>query len=80
MEAGFFGANHEVFAGAVAAAVHGVAGAAADADASEDGHQKERQRRENGDGDEDFVRAEIFFDERFHGRVYYWPRLLLVVI
>ena len=66
LEAGFFGTDHEVFAGAVAAAIDGVAGAAADADTGEHGHQKERQRRENGDGDEDFVRAEVFFDERFH--------------
>lgn len=56
-----------MFAGAVAAAVDGIAGAAADADAGEDGHQKERQRREDGDGEEDLVRAEVFFDECFHG-------------
>lgn len=67
LEAGFFGANHEVFAGAVAAAVDGIAGAAADADAGKDGYQKERQRREDGDGEEDLVRAEVFFDECFHG-------------
>lgn len=67
LETGFFGADHEVLAGAVAAAVDGIAGAAADADAGEDGHQKERQRREDGDGEEDLVRAEVFFDECFHG-------------
>ena len=55
-----------MLAGAVAAAIHGVAGAATNADAGEDGDQKERQRRENGDGDENLVGAEIFFDERFH--------------
>lgn len=42
LEAGFFGADHEMFAGAVATAVDGVAGAAADADTGEDRHQKER--------------------------------------
>lgn len=56
-----------MFTGAVAAAVDGVAGAAADADASEDGYQKERQCREDGNGNENLVGAEIFFDERFHG-------------
>lgn len=67
LKTGFFGADHEVFAGAIAAAVHGVAGAATDADAGENRHQKERQRREGGDGDEDLIGAEIFFDKGFHG-------------
>lgn len=66
LEAGFFSADHKMLAGAVTAAIHGVAGAAADADAGENGDQKERQRRKHGDGDEDFVGAEIFFDEGFH--------------
>lgn len=46
-----------MFAGAVAATIHGVAGAAADSDAGENRDQKECRSREYGDGDEDFVRA-----------------------
>ena len=42
LEAGFFGADHEVFAGAITAAFQLVAGAAADADAGKNGDQKER--------------------------------------
>lgn len=57
METVFFGADHEMFAGAVAATIHGVAGAAADSDAGENRDQKECRSREYGDGDEDFVRA-----------------------
>jgi len=51
LEALFFGANHEMLAGAIFKVLDGVALTAASGDADEDGDQKEQKRGDDGHSD-----------------------------
>ena len=56
------GTDHKVLTGAVAAAIHGFAVAAASGDAGENRDKKKRRGSEKRAGEIDFVGGEEFFD------------------